>query len=51
MKDLIKKVKWILSKSKNILPFLVFTIVINTIFEVNKFLDSKKDIYNYKGGE
>ena len=22
---------------------------INTIFEVNKFLDSKKDIYNYKG--
>ena len=22
---------------------------INTIFEVNKFLDSKKDIYNYDG--
>ena len=34
MKDLIKKVKWILSKSKNILPFLVFTIVINTIFSL-----------------
>lgn len=34
MKDLIKKIKWILSKSKPILPFLIFTIVMNTILSL-----------------
>ncbi|MGG7078763.1 ABC transporter ATP-binding protein [Clostridium sardiniense] len=34
MKDLIKKLKWILLKSKAIFPFLIFTIVMNTILSL-----------------
>lgn len=34
MKDLLRKIKWILLKSKTILPFLIFTIVINIVLSL-----------------